>query len=238
MKYTIISIDDSRHDNKEYIRACMAMEEAMIDCVNGKDPSKLFAAKTKWHDVETPGPFKAGEFGIFYSVLNALEFGAEDDGILYFEDDAVPVPDIQERLNQYYSELPEFDMFALWSPANQKHDFENVSSYNDGGEPIYNGSQKGKIFDIAHPELCRLWNGYGNVSMMFSQKGCQKLINYIKQRGFFSPVDCLICIASHTGILESYALKPSVKPIINYDWNRPTTIHHSKWGMIEQLMEE
>lgn len=234
-EYCIISVDDSRNQNKEYIRACMP-NEVHIDFVDGRIPKELKRAKEKWIDVETPGPFKAGEFGIFYSVLNCLEYGANNEGIIYFEDDAVPVPDIHDRLQIIWTDMPRnMDMLALWSPENQKHDYKNVRGYNNVGEPYYGDGAN--IFDFGHKEICYLWQGYGNVSMAFSRRGCEKMLKYIQQRGFFSPIDCLICIAVHGGYLKGYSLIPTMPNLVNYDWNRETTIHRSRWGDINELME-
>lgn len=236
--YTIISVDDSRKDNKEYIRSCMSNEVLDIDFVDGRIPAELAKAKAKWHNVDTPGPFKAGEFGIFYSVLNCLEYGANNNGILYFEDDAVPVPDIHNKLQTIWQDMPKnMDMFALWSPENQSHDYKNVSGYNNVGEPQYGAGSGKSIFNFGHPQICYLWQGYGNVSMAFSRRGCEKLIYYVENKGFFSPIDCLICIAVHGGYLKGYSLIPGTPNLVNYDWNRETTIHRSAWGHINELIE-
>lgn len=237
-EYAIISIDDSREDKKNWIRQRFTRwTEAEIEFVNGKDPKSLANAKRKWSDVETPGPFKAGEFGIFYSVLNCLEYGAQNNGILYFEDDAMPVADFQLSIETYLDDLPkDADVFAIWSPLNQQGDYNGVSGYNSGGEPSYE-QHDGSIFDFGHDELCKLYAGYGNVCMYFSKNGSKKMISYIKKMGFFSPIDCLICIGCHTGNLNGFALKPNVRALIGYDWDMPTTIHSSKWGSIEELTQ-
>lgn len=237
--YAVISIDDSRFYKKVWIRQrFIRSNEAEIDFVNGKNPTELHAAKKKWHDVETPGPFKAGEFGIFYSVLNCLEYGANNNGIVYFEDDAMPCADFELRTEEYLEALPkDADVFACWSPDNQTGDYGGVSGYNAGGEPSYE-PHKTPIFDFGHDEVCRLWQGYGNVTMAFTKQGSQKALDYIKRKGFFSPIDCLICIACHTGELNGYSLKPGVKKLVDYDWNIPTTIHKSRWGSIEELVNE
>ena len=239
-EYCIISVDDTRHDNKMNIRSCVTWPEAKIDYVDGRIPSELKKAKHKWNQVDTPGPFKSGEFGVFFSILNVFEYGAENNGILYFEDDAIVLPGFQERIDSYVNDLPNTaDMFAVWSPANQRADYDCIRTFNNVGEPQY-GSKvtREPIFDYGHRDLCYLWQGYGNVSMLFTKKGCQKALNYIREKGFFSPVDCLICIAVHSGRLSGYALKPTVKPLLDYDWNRPTTVQKSRWGMIDELMEE
>lgn len=239
-QFTIISIDESRSDKKNWIRQRFIrwQDVTEIDFVNGKDPRQLKKAKNKWNKIETPGPFKAGEFGIFYSVLNCLEYGADNDGILYFEDDAHPCADFEWRLEGYLENLPrKMDLFACWSPENQTGDYHGISGFNQVGEPSYE-SHKGSIFDYGDMELARLWQGYGNVCMFFTKRGCEKMLAHITERGFYSPIDCLICIAAHTDVINGYALKPGVRELINYDWKAPTTIHHSAWGYIEDLMKE
>lgn len=237
-EFCIISIDDSRTAKKEYIRSCLGWPEVKLDYINGKDPIALKRAQEKWSNVQTPGPFKAGEFGVFYSVLNCLEYGAANDGILYFEDDAIPDPNIQQALEIYLERLPRnFDMFALWSPTNQHYDYENASGYNNVGEPLY-FPHSGSVFDYGDPDLSRLWQGYGNVAMLFSKQGCHKLLEYVEKHGFFSPIDCLICIAVHGGYLNGFSLKPKTSQLVNYDWDAETTIHKSRWGSIEELTKE
>lgn len=235
-EFCIISIDDSREEKKNAIRnALPGWKEAKLSFVNGKDPASLALAAKYWNTISTPGPFKAGEFGIFYSVLNVLEYGAFNDGILYFEDDAIPTIGFQERLEEILKRLPRnADLFALWSPENQGYDYTNVSSYNDKGEPIYE-QHRGSIFDFDDQEISRLWQGYGNVAMYVTKRGCDKIIKYIKAKGFFSPIDCLICIGCHTGRINGFSLKPNILKLIDYDWNAPTTIHHSAWGMLDEL---
>lgn len=234
-EYTIISIDDSRAGNKQEIRNSLDWKEANIEFVDGKNPQELYAAKQKWTSIDTPGPFKAGEFGIFYSVLNCLDYAAHNDGLLYFEDDAIVQDNFQDRIENYLNELPSnADLFALWSPLNQQYDFDNVSNYNNVGEPIYEAHQ-GSIFNYGHNEMSRLWQGYGNVCMYFSRRGAEKLLKYITCKGFFSPIDCLICIATHGGYLNGYSLKPNITPLIEYNWERLTTIHNSAWGSFGDL---
>jgi hypothetical protein len=238
MKYTIISIDDSRQANKDELRLfLLGHEEVHLDFCNGKDPADLRKA-SEYFNVPTPGPFKAGEFGIFYSVLTCLEYGAANDGIIYFEDDAIPTVEMNDRIENYINALPaDWDCFALWSPQNQFGDYTAVIKYDKLGVPVYGGSKK-NIFDCGLDEIVRLWQGYGNVAMAFSKQGCNNLLSHIKQEGFYSPIDCLICIAVHREVLNGYALKPHTPKLVDYDWNRPTTIHQSRWGYIEELLEE
>lgn len=240
MKYTIISIDDSRTEKKQAIRNSMSdyfTETLEINFVNAPEPQQLLDAKLKWPNVDTPGPFKAGEFGVFYSVLNVLEYGARNDGIIYFEDDAMATEDLGLRLAGYIQNLPEdWDLFAIWSPENQRGDYTSVSAYNKLGEPIYGRRVDGvNPFDVDMGDIVKLWQGYGNVSMAWSKLGCQKLLAHIEAQGFYSPIDCLICIATHRNELNGYALKPGIPNLVNIDWKAPTTVHTTNWGYLEDL---
>lgn len=238
MKYTIISVDESRKENKDNLRLYLLdREEVFLDFCDGRIPDQLLKA-SKHFNVPTPGPFKSGEFGIFYSVLTCLEYGSDNDGIIYFEDDAIPTVYMSDRLTKYIDQLPtDWDMFALWSPENQRGDYHNVSGYDKDGVPIYGRRRSGEN-PFGTDEVVKLWQGYGNVSMAFSQEGCKKLLEHIKCEGFYSPIDCLLCIATHRNVINGYALRPDQPLLVNYDWNRPTTVQHSKWGSLEELTEE
>lgn len=239
MKYTIISVDDTRKENKNNLRLYLLdKEEVFLDFCDGRDSKQLLKA-SQYFNVPTPGPFKAGEFGIFYSVLTCLEYGAASDGIIYFEDDAMPTVYMSDRISEYIDKLPNnWDMFAIWSPENQRGDYYNVSEYNNDGVPFY-GRRNSKMNPFGNDEIVKLWQGYGNVAMAFSQRGCSRLLDHIKQEGFYSPIDCLICIAVHRNILNGYALRPDLPVLVNYNWDRPTTIHHNaRWGTLEELTEE
>jgi hypothetical protein len=238
MDYTIISVDDTRTDNKNELRLFLLdHQEIYLNFCDGRIPGELAKAK-EYFDVPTPGPFKAGEFGIFYSVLACLEYGAGNNGIIYFEDDAIPTVGMCDRITNYIETLPEnWGCFALWSPENQHGDYALVSGYDNTGVPKYDGKSK-NIFDCGLGDIVKLWQGYGNVSFAFSQQGCKLMMQHIKQEGFYSPIDCLICIAAHRGVLDGYALKPQTPNLVNYDWNRITTIQKSRWGSIDELLEE
>lgn len=238
MDYTIISVDDTRQANKENLRLYLLdKKEVFLDFCDGRQPKELLRA-SEYFNVPTPGPFKAGEFGIFYSVLRCLEYGAANNGIIYFEDDAMPTVYMSARITEYINQLPEdWDAFAIWSPSNQRADYNNVSGYNSEGVPIY-GNRSGKN-PFGTNDVVKLWQGYGGVAWAFSRRGSQKLLGHIKQEGFYSPIDCLICIAVHRGVLNGYALRPDLPVLVEYDWNRPTTIHNNaRWGILEELTEE
>lgn len=241
MKYTIISIDDSRNDKKELIRSRMSLQEVFVDCVNGNDPEQLRKAVTKWNNVKLPGPFKRGEFGILFSLLNVLEYVAKHGDLLVFEDDAMPVEDFQNKLLMYLENAPEdMDFCSIWVPEGQQNDYYYDVTYDDGGNPSWNRelSFDDSVYNIGHPWLSKVYQGFSLVATVFTQQGARKLIAFFEEKGMFTPADCAIYIAAHTNAVNGYALNPRADRIIAYDWTAPTTIHHSQWGSIEELLEK
>lgn len=241
-EFTIVTIDDTRAEKKQQIRQSLSYREAFVDCVDGKNPESLKKARDKWKEIEFPGPFKAGEFGIFFSMLNVWEYAAENDGVLCFEDDAMIGHDFQSELERRVEGLPRTaDFVAVWSPDNQRGDYYSVTGYNKKGEPSGDGLQRkfhNSIFNFGHHSLSRVWHGYGNVCIYFTKSGGKRLIDYAKRMGMFTPVDCFMYIAAHTGNVAGYCFNPELEPIVKYNWDAPTTIHRTRWGSLEELMNE
>lgn len=239
-KYTIISINDVREDKKQRIRASLPdKEEVFINFVDGNDNDQLKEAAEKWSDVETPGPFKRGEFGIFFSLLNTLEYCAEHSDLLVFEDDAMPIMGFQRELDLYLSDYPsDMDFCSLWVPEGQQRDYYYDVKYDEGGNPSWTRELKydQSVYNIGHPYLSKVYQGFSLVTTYFTQQGAKKLLDYAREKGMFTPADCMIFIAAHTGRVNGYALNPKTSKIIDYDWNAPTTIHTSQWGGIKEFI--
>ena len=235
MQYTIISIDETRAANKADIRSKLTFDEVFPEFVNGKDREQLLRARNKWN-IPLPSGFSVGEYGIFYSLLNTLEFG-QDNGILYFEDDALVQPDFQQRFECYLADFPDdLDFFVIWNASNQTYDYHNVKEYNDKGEPIYHHRPlNSSAFDFGHSHLCKAYNGYGNVAMYFSPRGCKNTIEYIRRRGMFSTPDCLLYIGAHDGSLNAYSLKPDVPKLVEHDWNAQSTRAGTEWIILSEI---
>lgn len=240
-KFTIISIDNSREDKKRNIRSRVGLEEVQVDCVNGKDDEQLKRAVKKWHDVELPGPFKRGEFGIFFSLLNVLEYSAEHGDLLVFEDDAMPRRDFNFKFNKYMENSPEdMDFCSIWVPEGQQKDYYYNVKYDDGGNPSWTGelTYDQSVYNVGHPWLSKVYQGFSLVTTVFTQQGSIKLLDYAREKGMFTPADCMIFIAAHTDRVNGYALNPRAEKIVEYDWNAPTTIHKSQWGSIQEFIGE
>jgi GR25 family glycosyltransferase involved in LPS biosynthesis len=239
-EYTIISINDTREDKKTKIRSSLPdKKEVFIDFVDGSDDNQLQKAVEKWRNVELPGPFKRGEFGIFFSLLNSLEYCANNGNLLVFEDDAMPREDFQEKINLYLTDSPvDMDFCSIWVPEGQQRDYYYDVIYDDGGNPSWTKELKydESVYNVGHPYLSKVYQGFSLVTTFFTQKGAQKLLEYAEEKGMFTPADCMIFIAAHTNKVNGYALNPRAERIIDYDWNAPTTIHKSSWGGIREFI--
>lgn len=232
-QYTIFSIDDTRKENKEHIRASLSLKEVMLDCVNGNDHAALEAAKEKWN-INITSPFKRGEYGIWYSTLNALEYAAAHGDLLTFEDDAILTLGFQQLLESYLVDLPRsVDFISLFVPQNQQHDFMYDISYNNGGVPFWPGQVRGESkFEVGHPYLCRIYQTYSCVAQIYTKRGAQKMLNRARITGINQPIDCWLMAQAHGGYINGYAPKPQYCNLIDYNWDNETTIHKTEWILL------
>lgn len=235
-EYTILTIDNSRSDKKEYIRSVMRDKEIFIDCVDGKDSIQLRKAVDKWQFPLSSG-FKLGEFGVWYSTANAWEYAAEHNGLLVFEDDAMPIENFQDNFYIALDELPSgADFLVLWIPENQKDDYYNITGFNRDGIPLYSSARTfdNSIFNSGHRWISRVYNGYGGVAIYYTKAGGRRLIDRAKKIGLNSPVDCWIYQCAHGGYASGYGLNPRDAQWVNYDWTADTTIHKTSWVTLQE----
>lgn len=211
-QYTIISIDDSRETKKANIRKAMPIDEVFIDCIDGKDPSELARAQEKWSDIKQHNPRKAGELGIIYSTLNAVEYARDHGNLLTFEDDAVLLTsDFWNTLNRYLENAP------------QDADFISISLPNEQRTERYN-----KSFDIDHPYLCKTFNTYNNVCVVWMQRGAQRVIDMFKANGIIDHVDNTYLDAARDGRLNGYSIRPELD-IVSIVAGDPTLVHETEY---------
>jgi len=240
MKYHIYSINDSRIKSKALIHDRVNLEIADIQTFNAYEESikEFFDSRGIGFSGWRP---KVGEAGIWASIILALEWSvANEESVVCFEDDAIPVADFNERFTAFVKELPaEYDFAALWVPNNQRQDYYYYVKYNEYGDPIQvsipPGWQRGVDSRYAIHGLdivSRIYQGYGGVAIMYSPAGARKILEIIKERGVFTPSDCCLCQLAHMGLIYGFAPKPDYN-MIDYDWSIPTTIHTS-----EKIKEE
>lgn len=230
MKYTIMTVDDSRQEKKDAIRARLGLDEVMdIDFVFGRDPEQMQKARSEnpglsshlWHPSE-------GEEGIWYSQINCWKWAAEFGDLLVFEDDAILTDDFQHHLDNLMTDLPsDWDFFSVFVPENQQHDFYKNVYYDGDGVP-HNIASPGTYshgappFTIGSDKIARVYQGYSCVVTGFSKSGGEKLQALVNEFGMYTPVDCFLFLQAHRGNLNGYSPRPDYKRIVSVDWNAPS----------------
>lgn len=194
MKYTLISINDSRQIHHAPIHEAFShIERVQIECVNGSDKEQVartlahhgFDVKTKYW---TP---QVGHIGVFLSVLNAQDQGE----IITVEDDAMIGPYFKAELWLRFNELPEdADFFSLFIPRDSDHMYNPTLDAGD--------------------RICKMYATYGGVSMLHTEKGIDKFRWLLKRDGISQQWDNMIYAYARTGELNCFTSKPTVSDLI------------------------
>ena len=231
MKYTIISIDDTRAAYKENLRSVLSNhEEVIIPATDARvvDINEELAKRSLYlpsgADVR-----RRGELGVWCSTFDCWKWAVDnDEPLLVFEDDAIATTDFNDLLSAFVSEIPhDYDFLSLWVPPNQYLDFVYDSTYTPEGEMLINGPNKNSItsqYNYGAIRTCLAYQGYGNVAMLYSPKGAANLIELAYERGITEPLDCFIFLRAHLRRIDGYAPKPNWAKAVDYDWPE-TTIH-------------
>lgn len=224
IEYTIVSIDESRSENKTNLRNVVKIPEAnSIEFIDGRE-LKEFPYNVNYDAT-------SGELGIWLSHLNCWKYLAESqlDALLVFEDDAIISEDFLDDLNTYINELPsDWDVLALFVPEHQRKFYGRRVMYYDRqtGLPIGPGKSKEAIkvdsFEYGSSFLAKAYQDYSCVTMLYSKIGAQKLLRYLNEYGIIRPVDCFIYLMAHLDKLNVFAPKPSSKQIVSHNWNLPS----------------
>lgn len=231
MKYTIISIDDSRANYKHFLRKDMhTMQEVAIPAVDAKSVDLRVELDRRDLSVTYSDAFSIGEIGVWLSVFDCWQWAIDnDEEILVFEDDAIIAGNLEVQLGLLMEEVPrDYDYVSLWVPPNQIQDYNYVVVFNDEGLPTINGTLDNNLsfFDFGAERVAEVYQGYGNVATVFSPKGARFFIDRAREVGIYTPIDCLLAQAAHAGRCKGYAPKPRYATLVSYDW-ATTTVHET-----------
>lgn len=226
MKYHIISINDERKSYKDNIRKHVPLPEAEWTDYNAyfTPPREGLAARGLEWKPDWPNP-KIGEMGVWLSNYDAWKNISEmDSPCIVFEDDAVVDETFWLKFTNFIDQLPsDWDFAALWVPENQRVDYRYSLVYNHTGVPLIFGTlpYEKSIFQVPGADRAALvYQGYGMVSLVYSPRGAEKLVNYAHSRGITGPVDCWIYEIAHMDEtnVKGYAPRPEYADIVTYDW--------------------
>jgi GR25 family glycosyltransferase involved in LPS biosynthesis len=229
VSYNIISIDDKRLSYKNHIRETITYPEVSIPAINGSEIDIQAELSSRGLKV-TPGVFSVGEIGIWLSMYDCWQWAAGNNEILItLEDDAIPRHYFDEAVDLFLKEVPDdWDFMCLWVPDNQKQDYMYNVKFDIDGIAHIKGYAQTSLFDFEGGHfLSRVYNGYGNVAMMFNPKGAKFLMDRVAETGLYTPVDCFMYQQAQSGRCNGYGPKPIHATLVDYDWAE-TTVHNTE----------
>ena len=218
MKYSIITVDDSRNHIKEDIRRkCHSWNEVSLDSLDARKDKRSLQEIFKdenipWNNGESDG-FNRGEVGGWVSHYRSWKLASElNEPVVIFEDDALIPNDFTRQVEKLMKELPEgWDFLSLCIPVDQKPDYMWVNDYSDRGIPNITGKFDKEVDShhyVGRGKLARAYHGYGHTAVLFSPSGGRKILDLVSKYGAYTPADCFILCLSHIDELRGYAPKP------------------------------
>ena len=163
---------------------------------------------------------------------------------MLFESDAEPHKDFDFLMNKYLPQVPDdWDLFALCTPYNQDGDYHYQYTYDQygtaSGHKFY--ANCAPYYDIGQQDVCRVYQGYCAVAMMYSKQGALKLLRQFKERGVWSSGDCQIlqiCKGTEPEPFNGYTIKPGLTKPVTVDFHNKTTIHDTDHIDMNALLQE
>lgn len=232
-EYAIVSINDERKAFKMAIDARVGdiPRTWSIEFIDGKEAS-IGTLQDKFNVDSIWPEAKVGEVGLWFSFLNACQYVVDNNKtLLLFEDDAIITSNnFKEDLDLLLSQVPDdADAFSVMSPSNQQ-----VTAYIEWLDKLNGlGIQHG---DIAPPNrvpgahlICRAYQGYSFVCMIYTPKGARKILQRVQRTGMYQPADCWLFEQHEAGELDVYTPVPTEAKLVDVDWDHQaeTTIHSS-----------
>lgn len=238
MKYTIISIGDTRAENKSNIRNTIKSipEATDVEFCFASDKNELgkfmerFPYLRPHENIWMP---TLGEYGIWLSQASCWQYAIDNDiNLIALEDDALVQDNFDRVLQEYLDETPEdWDFISLCVPGNQLADISYRVVYDEDGVPKtrWRAGEKPYQFRFGSRIMSRAYQGYCCVATLYSPKGAGRLLEIANQKGVYTPVDCFLFLEAHgKNDVKGYAPTPDAERIVDIDWATPTTIHHTE----------
>lgn len=194
-----------------------------IEFVNAHMPGELDAALATSPYKVASGGFHKGELALWLSTVNCLREAAasEHDWFLVLEDDAVVTPSFESMLPWVLGHIPDDADFFAWAiPENQKLDYHYHRYFDDNGN--WELISQGRLATHESPHwigdelVCKAYQGYRAVAIMYTKKGALRVLDILDQKGFFGPTDLVLFQEHHAGRLNGYTLMPDITDAITH----------------------
>lgn len=219
MNFCIFSIDDSRRRYTDAIRARLSdnfwWAERKVWTVNGNDPEALhwaqdahrFQYKVNWKNDSGP---RKGHLGIWYSVLNALDW--ELTPIVTFEDDAILHPNFNRNFWDITASLPrDTDAFSLFLPRDQ--------------DDVYRSRASELNVSLG---ICKAYQVYGGVSMLWTPQGAEKFQRLVRRDGIMDQWDNQLYGYARSGEMNVYTQPPGAQILVEISGREPSIVQESE----------
>jgi hypothetical protein len=200
MRYTTFAIDDSRDHYTVPLRRYLNEQNWdywPTEAVDGRDPQQLKMAQYRHGYKINFADAKVGHLGIWYTVLNAMEDIPAP--FVTFEDDAILgegfISNFTERiyrLNLYGD--AKVDFFSLFIPRDSDHLYDDSMQYNS--------------------YLTRPYQRYGGVSMLYTERGIDKIKSLLRRDGITDQYDNTLYRYAKRGELNGLCSKPSLPDLV------------------------
>lgn len=232
-EYAIVSINDDRAHYKNALRDKIgSIKQARgISFIDGRS-ANIGALQYRYKIDDIWHTAKVGEIGVWFSFLNVCSYAKRHNKtILVFEDDAIITSDnFNDDLHRLLGQVPDdADAFSVLVPENQRATAHLEWISKDMGLAI-------KHTDVAPPyrvegahEICRAYQGYSFVSMVYTPKGAAEILRRVQITGMYTPADCWLFEQNDQGHLNVYTPTPHAATLVSVDWENqaPTTVHNS-----------
>lgn len=216
MNYTIITLGDPAR--KHYVDAIDKTlrdpwERRHIRPCNGNDPDSLYYYKNAW-GLDINYPARKGQLGIWYSVLTVLNHLANDvvaPRMITFEDDAILHEDFLWEWQVRSESIPDdVDFFSLFLPRDQDYVY-------------YGDEERYKV----NEHVCRVYQRYGGVSMMYTPRGARKIIDILRRDGITGQYDDSLYLWAKAGALNGYTSLPSLPDLVYITGKEPSIVQNT-----------
>lgn len=219
MKYTIVSIDDSRLEYKQNIRKQMeGVEEIFVECFDARPKEidlieELAGRGLHFAKFWLNLMWKRGDIGGFISHYNTWKWCAENgEPLLVFEDDAIVNDGFLDNVNDLMAEVPEdWGVVSLCCNDYGKWFYDRLVTYDKYGQHHKNRpltKHEANCYDYGAERMTRAYQSWTLTATLFSPGAAASLLNTCKRMGLHMNADALVYHRAHVGDYTAYAPKP------------------------------
>lgn len=219
MNYVIFSVDDSRKQYTDSIRAHLGesfwFNEVPFYSVDGRDnPTEAQWQIVRHADIDwQEGTPRLGQLGIWANVLKAISTHARYEPLLTIEDDAILNTYFHEFFWTITAKLPkDTDAFSLFLPRDQDH------VHNRSASELW-----------VAPGICKAYQVYGGVSMLWTPKGAEKFISLVRRDGVQDQWDNQLYAYARAGEMNVYTQTPNSNVLVGISGNDRSIVQESEY---------